>query len=130
MCCECCYQHVIAALSSMQPPLCIPTQRNSPSHVTVQVGVSHGNLNKLYTITHEKGKQQGKCLDDTCTVCQEEYAGHDTIMQLPCKHWFHQECISTWLHESKMCPVCMAEVGAVDGKQETEAGTRSEPGLA
>jgi E3 ubiquitin-protein ligase RNF115/126 len=88
--------------------------------VAVQVGVSHDIVNKLHTITHEKGKQQGECVEDTCTVCREVYAGQDTVMQLPCKHWFHQECISTWLHGSKMCPICMAEVVAVEGKQETE----------
>jgi hypothetical protein len=97
-------------------------QSCSSGQLLVQVGVSHDKLTKLITTTHDRGKQQGVCLENSCTVCQEEYRGQDSIMQLPCKHWFHQECISKWLQGSKMCPVCMCEVGAGDGRQAAETG--------
>lgn len=50
------------------------------------------------------------CAEDKCTVCQEHYVADDMVLQLPCKHCFHSDCIGQWLQGSKMCPVCMSEV--------------------
>lgn len=34
---------------------------------------------------------------DPCTVCHDEFEGGAEVMQLPCKHCFHQDCLLPWL---------------------------------
>lgn len=34
---------------------------------------------------------------DPCTVCHDNYAEDDMVVQLPCKHCFHEDCILAWL---------------------------------
>lgn len=45
---------------------------------------------------------------DPCTVCHDDIGEGTTVVQLPCKHCFHEECILPWL---EVCPTpCMEEV--------------------
>ena len=35
----------------------------------------------------------------SCVICMVEYTSEDTVVTLPCdkRHYFHDECIKTWL---------------------------------
>ncbi|KAG0050739.1 hypothetical protein BGZ83_004486 [Gryganskiella cystojenkinii] len=41
-----------------------------------------------------------------CSVCKEEFTKEDTLLNLPCKHIFHDACIKPWLKVSGTCPTC------------------------
>ncbi|GJJ73403.1 E3 ubiquitin-protein ligase RNF115/126 [Entomortierella parvispora] len=41
-----------------------------------------------------------------CSVCKDEFTKEDTLLQLPCKHIFHDACIKPWLKVSGTCPTC------------------------
>eukprot|EP00042_Codosiga_hollandica_P037929 m.303899 g.303899 ORF g.303899 m.303899 type:complete len:294 (+) comp55259_c0_seq2:214-1095(+) len=44
---------------------------------------------------------------ETCCICLVEYADQDLVTTLPCRHFFHQSCITPWLRErSRSCPFC------------------------
>jgi len=46
-----------------------------------------------------------------CTICMGPFEIGETLKHLPCKHFFHSECVSTWLSKhSKTCPLCNAVV--------------------
>jgi hypothetical protein len=45
-----------------------------------------------------------------CTVCMEEFHVDDTATQLPCQHYFHQDCIKPWLRTQHTCPMCRYEL--------------------
>lgn len=34
---------------------------------------------------------------DQCAICMDEYKLVDKTKKLPCKHYFHESCISEWL---------------------------------
>lgn len=54
-----------------------------------------------------------------CGICQNNLERDDVLIELPCKHAFHQECVSPWLlTQSNTCPLCRAEV-IVDGSDGT-----------
>ncbi|KAF9141131.1 hypothetical protein BG015_001381, partial [Linnemannia schmuckeri] len=52
------------------------------------------------------GKQR-KRRYDPCAICLEEYEVGDQLRELPCKHFFHSQCIDPWFKDVHgICPVC------------------------
>jgi len=49
---------------------------------------------------------------ERCHVCQCEYESADQVMELPCRHVFHPDCIKGWFKENRTCPICRHEVEA------------------
>ena len=46
----------------------------------------------------------------TCMICWDSIM--DEAIELPCNHYFHEECIKTWLSEfSYICPICKKPAG-------------------
>lgn len=45
---------------------------------------------------------------DDCSICFEELS--QDLYTLNCKHVFHRDCITRWLHTSPNCPLCRAPV--------------------
>lgn len=41
-----------------------------------------------------------------CSICLESYVKDDDLAELPCKHVFHDECISLWTSNNVKCPLC------------------------
>ena len=47
---------------------------------------------------------------DTCCVCIDTFDDGDELLELPCGHRFHGECIKPWLQTSVQCPMCKCDV--------------------
>lgn len=45
-----------------------------------------------------------------CSICMDEVNIGEEVTELPCKHWFHQPCVSAWLHEHDTCPHCRKSI--------------------
>lgn len=43
---------------------------------------------------------------NSCPVCLCAFQNNDVIKILPCKHFFHKECIDPWFLKEATCPVC------------------------
>ena len=41
-----------------------------------------------------------------CSICMDECPLGTQVTVLPCKHWFHHDCIKAWLIEHDTCPHC------------------------
>ncbi|KAK3398707.1 hypothetical protein B0T20DRAFT_353592 [Sordaria brevicollis] len=41
-----------------------------------------------------------------CTICIDDMHKGEEATVLPCKHWFHGECVTLWLKEHNTCPIC------------------------
>ncbi|PTB64005.1 hypothetical protein BBK36DRAFT_1171449 [Trichoderma citrinoviride] len=50
-----------------------------------------------------------------CTICIDDMKVGDEAAFLPCKHWFHEECVVLWLKEHNTCPVCRASIEKAGG---------------
>lgn len=61
----------------------------------------------------------GPELKGECTICIDEMNLGDEAIVLPCKHWFHEECVVLWLKEHNTCPICRAPI---DGEAAGQAG--------
>jgi len=63
-----------------------------------------------------------KCGVAECSVCLDDITYDTCIVQLPCSHGFHEDCIERWLTEkSDACPVCNASVTSVTSNIAPEA---------
>jgi len=81
-------------------------------------------------------------MDMTCCICMENFGeevgvDHEMgnpfssaeVVILPCKaHYFHQQCIATWMEKQNACPICRVEI-TLDGlkkqKKELEKLTKA-----
>uniref|UniRef100_A0A0D9VKK4 RING-type domain-containing protein n=1 Tax=Leersia perrieri TaxID=77586 RepID=A0A0D9VKK4_9ORYZ len=62
-----------------------------------------------------------------CPVCLEAFQAGDRCRVLPrCEHGFHARCVEPWLRQSRVCPICRAEVVAGDGGKAATAGSVAE----
>ncbi|EGD87323.2 hypothetical protein H112_05862 [Trichophyton rubrum D6] len=41
-----------------------------------------------------------------CSICMDNVELDTEVTMLPCKHWFHESCITAWLNEHDTCPHC------------------------
>ena len=69
-----------------------------------------------------------KTLDDDnseephCSICLCEYEGGDACVKLPCRHIYHDECISSWTMNHTKCPLCNLELESfAAGRSEDES---------
>ncbi|MCO5603285.1 hypothetical protein L7F22_057434 [Adiantum nelumboides] len=54
--------------------------------------------------------QESEC--NRCVICCYNFEDGVSLLTLPCKHLYHSECIQSWLHIRKNCPICNTEVTA------------------
>ena len=82
------------------------------------------------------GKERyGLSQSDTCVLCLETYATDDVLRMLPCKHYYHVECIDQWLLVSqrgavqRYCPLCKADPIPLVAKLPTPAQNAARVGI-
>lgn len=49
-----------------------------------------------------------------CTICIENFQEGDEVRTLPCFHRFHKNCVSRWLRQNGICPVCKHQIDGID----------------
>ena len=62
--------------------------------------------------------QDGKA---ECSVCMDAVEIGDEVTVLPCKHWFHGDCVGAWLREHDTCPHCRQGIMPKDGPPDANA---------
>lgn len=47
-------------------------------------------------------------LQETCSICLENFLKNEKIIKLDCRHIFHKKCIKKWFKDKdqKNCPLC------------------------
>lgn len=70
----------------------------------------------------------GPELKGECTICIDDLGVGDEVTVLPCKHWFHNECVSLWLRQHNTCPICRAPITGESAGRPGGAAPASEPG--
>lgn len=88
----------------------MPTEP-SPNVSDKRVPACEGFINDLKIVSLEQAIE-GK--DDTgaeCCICHIEYGEdpNEPLVQTPCSHVYHQECITNWLKKCHTCPMCREE---------------------
>ena len=63
-----------------------------------------------------------------CSICIDEVKVGDKAVFLPCKHWFHEDCVVLWLKEHNTCPVCRTPIEKDARRDRSSGGPAQNPG--
>lgn len=85
-------------LAMIDQPLMVPTSDSAVESM-------------LKRVKNEEIMKSGDDESINCVVCLEEISKEEkgsetTVLQMPCLHMFHEECIRKWLKTSHYCPTC------------------------
>ena len=58
-----------------------------------------------------------------CSICMDNVEIGDEVTVLPCNHWFHGQCVKSWLGEHDTCPHCRKSI-TQSGEAARPAGSR------
>ena len=90
--------------------------------ITDTLSNSLRNINRRNTNTitaiNEKSKlvsiqdtNSSQYIEDECSICNQPYQIGDIIREFDnCPHYFHYNCIDTWLNTHKNCPICTVDI--------------------
>ncbi|KZF23419.1 hypothetical protein L228DRAFT_115751 [Xylona heveae TC161] len=53
-----------------------------------------------------------------CSICMDPVEIGSDVTVLPCRHWFHEQCIGAWLGEHDTCPHCRKGIMPKEGEGE------------
>lgn len=59
-----------------------------------------------------------------CTICIDDMFKGEEATVLPCKHWFHGECVTLWLKEHNTCPICRMPI---EGNNASGSNNNNQP---
>lgn len=65
-------------------------------------------INNLPTCIHDGTPLPGE--QTTCPVCLCAFEEGESLKSLPCVHFYHKDCIDSWLLVGHACPVCKSLV--------------------
>lgn len=54
-----------------------------------------------------------------CSICLGEYEEGENLVCLPCKHVYHDDCVSSWCSSHVRCPLCNFDLESVAGDTAT-----------
>ncbi|ERN20675.1 hypothetical protein AMTR_s00070p00189230 [Amborella trichopoda] len=80
---------------------------------TQSKGLSSNIISSLPSIVFRPASANDGNLDQ-CAICQVDYEEGEALVNLPCKHAYHLECINNWFQINKVCPVCNKEVSTLN----------------
>jgi len=67
-------------------------------------------ISYLHTWTYKaSGFFSRKTNHEDCPICLSTFRHRESMITLPCKHYYHAACVTRWLKVNKTCPVCKYE---------------------
>lgn len=81
---------------------------NNDNRITIE-NINTGNNERLIK-KNKKIITLNETNNKDCVICFEEYKEGDIIIELECKHVYHDPCISKWLQKDLSCPMCRTQL--------------------
>jgi len=100
----------------------LPSNRTSRSNRTSYPSPSNSKVDSHLRKKHPVGgltrleinslpsNKMTKDANEKCIICLDRIKKGQIIKRVPCMHFFHSDCLDTWLHEKAVCPLCFTEI--------------------
>jgi Ring finger domain len=89
-----------AAAARTAPSVCSAKQPASESDRNdTQQGAQQQQQDQQQQVGQQPVQHAACKAGDACTVCHEECEAGTIVVQLPCSHCFHEDCIMPWLEQ-------------------------------
>jgi hypothetical protein len=93
-------------------------QFKSATGSTTKKGGGYGSVSQQQDDGLGKGDDtEGSDDEPHCSVCLCEYEDGDNLVSLPCKHIYHDDCITSWTDHNKKCPLCNYDLESASGSE-------------
>lgn len=83
--------------------------RNPQSNVRPASEIAVSQLKRIVLQQDQPGKA-GELIGEECSICQDEYAEKEVLVELSCHHIYHEECLLSWVKTNGVCPICRTPV--------------------
>jgi hypothetical protein len=87
------------------PPGDAKPSSNSPQNPSNKKGV--------YGSVPQQKRKADADEEAQCSICLSEYDEGDHLVCLPCRHVYHEECVSSWTSNHTRCPLCNFDLESV-----------------
>ena len=68
-------------------------------------------VNNIKKVTYNEYSRNKESINECCYIELEDFNDNETILRLPCKHYFKKDAIMHWFQkESHRCPLCRYEL--------------------
>lgn len=79
-------------------------------------GLTEEHVNALEVSQYVRPEVVAVGEEDKCPICMVELETDERIRKLPCSHFFHPNCIDTWLVQNSRCPICKNDLSEYFGQ--------------
>ena len=76
---------------------------SQPNRIATDNDINYFCTEETVTVDREESP-------DTRCFCLDTPTIGDSVLTLPCSHWFHKDCIRNWLKRDKSCPICKKDM--------------------
>ncbi|XP_021912763.1 RING finger protein 141-like [Carica papaya] len=73
-------------------------------------GVSTSLLEKLRAERRVDRTDACDTIEGPCAICLDGFGSAKELIDMPCRHIFHESCIFSWLKTKNTCPLCRQRV--------------------
>ncbi|KAK7295154.1 hypothetical protein RJT34_18059 [Clitoria ternatea] len=66
-------------------------------------------INSYHSFPYSKTNNEATMSDHdtTCSICISDYEESEILRMMPqCQHYFHKDCVDSWLKVNASCPIC------------------------
>ncbi|ESO13103.1 hypothetical protein HELRODRAFT_188105 [Helobdella robusta] len=60
-----------------------------------------------------------------CSVCMDYFIVEERVKELPCHHFYHEDCIVPWLKMHGTCPICRYSISPDESPKKTETSSNN-----
>ncbi len=76
--------------------------------------MGYGSLSHVEGLDKANKASDSKVDDEPhCSICLGEYEEGENLVCLPCKHVYHEDCVSSWCSSHIRCPLCNFDLESV-----------------
>ena len=84
-----------------------------PHEVVAAPGPQSGNFQCTIPAVQMR-EVRNQFSSEACSVCQEPFADHHSVVLLSCGHLYHYTCINEWVSRAQVCPNCRSTITEVE----------------